>query len=51
MILHNHQQDIINHIPKLELNGEPLVRVKDFNFLGSTIDQHMTWNAYTENIK
>ena len=43
MRFHNHQWDIINHIPKLELNGRPLVRVEDFNFLGLTIDQHMTY--------
>ena len=50
IIFHNHQRDIINHIPKLELNGEPLVRVQDFNFLGRTIDQHMTWNAHIQKI-
>ena len=26
IIFHNHQRGIINHTPKLELNGEPLVR-------------------------
>ena len=50
MIFHNHQRDIINHIPKLELNGEPLVRVEDFNFLGRTIDQHMAWSAHMQKI-
>ena len=50
MIFHNHQRDIINHIPKLELNGEPFVRVKDFNFLGLTIDQYMAWNAHIQKI-
>ena len=50
MIFHNHQRDIINHTPKLELNGEPLVRVEDFNFLGLTIDQHMTWNAHIQKL-
>ena len=50
MIFHNYQRDIINHTPKLELNGEPLVRVEDFNFLGLTIDQHMTWNAHIQKI-
>ena len=46
MIFHNHQRDIINHIPKLKLNGEPLVRVEDSNFL----DQHMNWNAHIQKI-
>ena len=50
MIFYNHQRDIINHIPKLELNGELLVRVEDFDFLGLTIDQHMTWNAHIQKI-
>ena len=50
MIFHNYQRDIINHTPKIELNGEPLVRVEDFNLLGLTIDQHMTWNAHIQKI-
>ena len=50
MIFHNRQRDTINHIQKLELNGEPLVGVHDFNFLGLTIDQHMTWNAHIQKI-
>ena len=50
MISHNHQREIINPIPKLELNGEPLVRVEDFNFLGLTIDQHVTWNSHIQKI-
>ena len=32
MIFHKHQRDIINHIPKLWLNGVLLVRVEDCNF-------------------
>ena len=50
MIFYNHQRDIINHISKLELNGEPLVRVANFNFLGLTIDRHMTWNAQIQKL-
>ena len=48
MLFHNHQRDIINHIPKLELSGEYLVRVEDFIFLGLTIDLEC---IYAENIK
>ena len=50
MIFHDHQRNIINRIPKLELNGEPFVKVVDFNFLGLTIDQHMTWNSHIQKI-
>ena len=46
MIFHNHQWDMINHIPKLELKGEPFVRIEDFNFPGLTTNQHMIWNAH-----
>ena len=48
MIFHNHQREIINHISTFELNGEPLVRVEDFNFLGLTIDQIVTWNSHIQ---
>ena len=33
----------------LELDVEPLVRVKDINFLELTID-HMTWNAHIQKL-
>ena len=48
MIFHHHQRDIINYIPKLTLNGGPLLRIEDFNFLGLTIDHHMTWSAHIQ---
>ena len=44
MIFYNHERDAIKHIPKLESNWAPLVRVEDINFLGMTSDQHMIWN-------
>ena len=48
MIVHNHQRDLINHMPMLELCGESLVRVEGLNLLGMTIDQHTTWNAHIQ---
>ena len=50
MIFHNHQPDIINHIPNFELKRGPFVRVEDFDFLGLTIDQHMAWNAHIQKL-
>jgi len=50
MIFHNRQRNIIDRIPKLELNGQNIERVTEFNFLGLTIDQHLTWNAHIQKI-
>ena len=44
MIFHHKQQNIENLIPQLTLNEQMIERVIEFNFLGLTIDQHLTWN-------
>ena len=33
-------------IPKLTINDNPIEQVTEFNFLGITIDQNVTWNAH-----
>ena len=42
MIFHHKQRNIENLIPQLNLNEQIIQRVTDFNFLGLTIDQHLT---------
>ena len=42
MIFHYKQKKIKDIIPKLIINKVVIERVNDFNFLGITIDEHMT---------
>ena len=46
MIFHHKQRNIENLIPQLNLNEQIIERVTDFDFLGLTIDQHLTWNGH-----
>ena len=37
-------------VPALELNSEPLERVSEFNFLGLTLDEHISWKPHVQKI-
>ena len=50
MLFHYKQRNIKNQIPKLKINGIAIERVKEFNFLGVTIDENMTWKAHTQKV-
>ena len=50
MLFHNRQKNIESVIPKLTINNHNIERVTDFNFLGLTIDQHMSWNNHINKI-
>ena len=50
IIFHHKQRNIENLIPQLNLNEQIIERVTDFNFLGLTIDQHLTWNGPVQKI-
>ena len=50
MIFHHKQRNIENLIPQLNLNEQIIERVTDFDFLGLTIDQHLTWNGHVQKI-
>ena len=50
MIFHHRQRNIENLIPQLNLNEQIIERVTDFDFLGLTIDQHLTWNGHVQKI-
>ena len=51
MIFHHKQWKIENLIPQLNLNEQIIERVTDFDFLGLTIDQHLTWNGHVQKIR
>ena len=50
IIFHHKQRNIENLIPQLNLNEQIIERVTDFDFLGLTIDQHLTWNGHVQKI-
>ena len=39
-------------VPKLNIlvNGNPIDQVEDFNYLGITLDQHITWTPHIRKI-
>ena len=47
MIFLNHQKTITqNKIPCLKINNTNIERVTEFNFLGLTINEHLTWKSH-----
>ena len=50
MIFHYPQKNISRLIPNLSINGYPIDRVHEFNFLGLTIDEHLNWNGHIQKV-
>ena len=50
MMFHHPQRKIEHLVPALELNSEPLERVSEFNFLGLTLDEHISWKPHVQKI-
>ena len=50
MLLHYKQRNVTKVIPNLEINGIPIERVKEFNFLGIHLDENMTWKTHVKKI-
>ena len=50
MLFHHRQRGIDDLIPTLKINNHEIERVKDFNFLGITIDENMNWNMHIHKI-
>ena len=50
MIFHYRQRNISGYIPEIKIGDIMIDRVHDFNFLGLTIDENMTWKAHTHKI-
>lgn len=48
MIFHHQQKHIT--VPNLEIDNVKIKCVDEFNFLGITLDQHMTWNNHIQKI-
>ena len=50
MIFHHHQRTITHLVPKLQITGHEIERVSEFNFLGLTVDEHLSWNPHVQKI-
>jgi tetrahydromethanopterin S-methyltransferase subunit G len=50
MIFHNKRRNIEHMIPKLVVNGQNIDRVKEFDFLGLTIDENLNWTCHVQKI-
>ena len=50
MLFHHRQLNITSLIPDLRINNQPIDRITNFNFLGLTLDENMTWNCHINKI-
>ena len=50
MIFHYRQRNISSYIPEIKIDDMTIERVHDFNFLGLTLDENMSWKAHTHKI-
>ena len=50
MVFHYKQKCIQNLIPKLKINNVFIEQVEEFNFLGVTIDEHITWKQHSQKV-
>ena len=50
MLFHHSQRAIDNLIPKILINDEQIECVSEFNFLGLTIDEHLTWKPHIQKV-
>ena len=48
MIFHHRQRKIDKFIPTLKIKDYIIERVSHFNFLGLTVDEHMSWDAHLQ---
>ena len=50
MIFHYHQRNIEYIVPEIKINSERIEKVSEFNFLGLTIDEHLSWKPHIQKI-
>ena len=50
MVLRYRQRDMRNLIRSLKINEKPVERVTEFNFLGLTIDETLSWHPHVQKI-
>ena len=50
MIFHHHQRNIEQIVPDIKINSEKNEKVSEFNFLGLTIDENLSWKSHIQKI-
>lgn len=50
MIFHHPQRKIDALIPSLKLDSEQIEYVSEFNFLGITLDEHLSWKPHVQRV-
>ena len=50
MLFHTRQTNISQYVPNLKIGNDKIKRVKDFDFLGLTINENMSWKPHTDRI-
>ena len=50
MIFHHQQRRIDTLIPDLKLDSQPIEHVSEFNFLGLTLDEHLSWKPHVQKV-
>ena len=50
MIFHHHQRNIEQIVPDIKINSEKIEKVNEFNFLGLTIDEYLSWKPHIQKI-
>ena len=50
MLFHHRQLNITSLIPTIKINNQSIERVSEFNFLGLTIDETMSWNNHINKV-
>ena len=50
MIFHHRQRNISDIVLKLLINGSPIERVTEFNFLGTMLHENLSWNCHIQKI-
>ena len=51
MLFHHSKKNINNLNLKLYINGIPIEKVKSFKFLGTTLDENMSWNVHAKIVR
>ena len=48
MVFHTTQKNILPYVPELEIGGVSIDRVSNFNFLGLTINENLSWKPHVD---
>ena len=48
MVFHNMKQNVSQFIPDLEIGGVKIEKVANFNFLGLTINENLSWKPHVD---